>query len=450
MNGRIRRTFEIVEAKLKQDSNSSNSEEEVLFPKQPRPQLDVESALIASTSTSAQSSQVWLKASPDKDQEAVTKQNQMIAASQFQYLEEKGHRNMSGTERKERGDHSDYNANFDPNKEEKKSQVMKKVDSDSARSSSVTDQIQTLDVGGEQEEDSCSLPSWIIGPGKEELPDFQAAMARAKVLNWMERNEKAAAVSSELSEDEAEASEQGFNNTDLGKPAEEKPVKTKEMMTALTRTEVPASENKNTSFKQDMDKLEEEKRSLKTKERVANLMKKKKMPESETVKKSYPESEIEKESAPETESLRAGDKLSLFQGKHVQLYEVDNFKFLNPNFLALHISALLNSGGGDIFAGVSTDRVIQGVRISRDERDKARQMMDYISRDLIDPSVTANDVDIDFIKLAEAGEDQRVLRISVRRILTSNLFRARGISRAGFKNGIYIRDIVEPFVKHID
>merc|ERR1711990_799332 len=123
---------------------------------------------------------------------------------------------------------------------------------------------------------------------------------------------------------------------------------------------------------------------------------------------------------------------------------------INPQFLAIHICALLNSGGGDIFAGVRPDRVITGVRVNRTERDWTRQMMDIICLQHMDPSVNASELNIEFIKVGGASRDDlRVLKISVAHVLTSRMFRVKEVSWAGFQDGIHIRDIVEPFIKYV-
>ena len=130
--------------------------------------------------------------------------------------------------------------------------------------------------------------------------------------------------------------------------------------------------------------------------------------------------------------LRAGTKLPVFQGKQVELLSnVEFYAELNPPKLAVTICALLNSGGGHIYIGLDAHSVIRGVRISRAERDRARQMLDIINKDLIEPSVSPTDIDIEFMEVAGLRDEERLIRLSVSRVVTNILYRVKGVDTRG-------------------
>ena len=151
---------------------------------------------------------------------------------------------------------------------------------------------------------------------------------------------------------------------------------------------------------------------------------------------------VEEKSRRTQDVLRAGDKLAVVQGKQVEvelLSNVEYFSQFNPPLLAVTVCALLNSGGGFIYCGLDPHRVIRGLRISRAERDQARQMLDIINKDYIEPGVSPTDTDIEFMMVAGLKEDERVMKLSVRRVLTNILYRVKAVDRRGFQNGVYIR-----------
>ena len=142
------------------------------------------------------------------------------------------------------------------------------------------------------------------------------------------------------------------------------------------------------------------------------------------------------------EGLRAGAKLPGPARPSKQVAVLSNVEFfaeLNPPQLAVTICALLNSGGGHIYIGLDALSVIRGVRISRAERDGARQMLDIINKDHIEPSVSPTDTDIEFMEVAGLRDEERLIRLSVRRVVTNILYRVKRVDTRGFQNGVYIR-----------
>ena len=149
--------------------------------------------------------------------------------------------------------------------------------------------------------------------------------------------------------------------------------------------------------------------------------------------------EVEEKARKTKDVLKVGDELAVFQGKQVELVtNVEYFSEFNPPLLAVTICALLNSGGGYIYLGLDANRVVRGVRINRAERDGARQMLDTINKDYIEPSVSPTDTDIEFMGVG-SRDDQRVMKLSVRTVVTNILYRVKGVDRRGFQNGIYVR-----------
>ena len=140
-----------------------------------------------------------------------------------------------------------------------------------------------------------------------------------------------------------------------------------------------------------------------------------------------------------TELLRAGEKLTVLPGPEVELYDLPYIHLLNPHYLAVTICALLNSGGGHIYVGVEADRVIRGARINRAERDRTRQMLDVISRENIEPSISPADTDIEFLVVAGMKKDERVIKLTVSRVGTKIQYRVKAADGRGFKSGVYIR-----------
>ena len=142
------------------------------------------------------------------------------------------------------------------------------------------------------------------------------------------------------------------------------------------------------------------------------------------------------------EGLRAGAKLPGPARPSKQVAVLSNVEFfaeLNPPQLAVTICALLNSGGGHIYIGLDALSVIRGVRISRAERDGARQMLDIINKDHIEPSVSPTDTDIEFMEVAGLRDEERLIKLSVRRVVTNILYRVKRVDTRGFQNGVYIR-----------
>ena len=140
-----------------------------------------------------------------------------------------------------------------------------------------------------------------------------------------------------------------------------------------------------------------------------------------------------------TELLRAREKFTVLPGPEVDLYDLQYIHLLNPHYLAVTICALLNSGGGHIYVGVEADRVIRGARINRAERDRTRQMLDVISRENIEPSISPADTDIEFLVVAGMKEDERVIKLTVSRVGTKIQYRVKAVDGRGFKSGVYIR-----------
>ena len=140
------------------------------------------------------------------------------------------------------------------------------------------------------------------------------------------------------------------------------------------------------------------------------------------------------------EVLKAGYKLGVSKGKQLELIpNVEYFPQLDPHYLAVTICALLNSGGGQIVIGADTDGVIRGTRISRSERDLARQMLDIITRDNIEPSLASTDTDIEFLMVAGLREDERIIKVRVERVVTNIPYRVVRMDGRGFQNGLWIR-----------
>jgi len=115
-------------------------------------------------------------------------------------------------------------------------------------------------------------------------------------------------------------------------------------------------------------------------------------------------------------------------GPGVEVWQVESAVLLCPRTLAILLCSLLNrKEGGLLLAGP--------MRADRKERDRLRQQVDRVCRDLLRPSATPDQVDLQLVA-AEAGTGRHWLRCPVRGVAGIE-YRATGL--AGLRNGVYTR-----------
>ena len=66
-------------------------------------------------------------------------------------------------------------------------------------------------------------------------------------------------------------------------------------------------------------------------------------------------------------------------------------------------------------------------------------MLDTITRENILPSVSPAHTDIEFLVVAGLKDDERIIKLTVSRVVINIPYRVKAVERRGFKNGIYIR-----------
>ena len=126
--------------------------------------------------------------------------------------------------------------------------------------------------------------------------------------------------------------------------------------------------------------------------------------------------------------------------KIVQVYPIKRFGDLCPGFLGSSLVSLLNSDeGGCLLVGVDQAHRVLGLRLSRPERDRARQQLDSVCRNNIQPTLGAKHVDIEFIPI-NSLKDTFVIKITVimSEILKLCKFRLKGLRAKGYEDGIYM------------
>ena len=126
--------------------------------------------------------------------------------------------------------------------------------------------------------------------------------------------------------------------------------------------------------------------------------------------------------------------------KIVQVYPIKRFGDLCPGFLGSSLVSLLNSDeGGCLLVGVDQAHRVLGLRLSRPERDRARQQLDSVCRNNIQPTLGAKHVDIEFIPI-NSLKDTLVIKITVimSEILQLCKFRLKGLRAKGYEDGIYM------------
>jgi len=122
-----------------------------------------------------------------------------------------------------------------------------------------------------------------------------------------------------------------------------------------------------------------------------------------------------------------------------QFYPVKRLGDLCRGLLGSRLVYLLNSDdGGSLLVGVDEDHSAPGLRLTRGERDKVRQLLDSVCHDNIDPAVRAKHVDIEFIPVITI-KDTFVIKITVimSEILKMCNFKLRGLKAKGYEDGIY-------------
>jgi len=122
-----------------------------------------------------------------------------------------------------------------------------------------------------------------------------------------------------------------------------------------------------------------------------------------------------------------------------QFYPVKRLGDLCRGLLGSRLVCLLNSDdGGSLLVGVDEDHSAPGLRLTRGERDKVRQLLDSVCHDNIDPAVRAKHVDIEFIPVITI-KDTFVIKITVimSEILKMCNFKLKGLKAKGYEDGIY-------------
>jgi len=115
-------------------------------------------------------------------------------------------------------------------------------------------------------------------------------------------------------------------------------------------------------------------------------------------------------------------------GPGVEVWQVESAVLLCPRTLAILLCSLLNrKEGGLLLAGP--------MRADRKERDRLRQQVDRVCRDLLRPSATPDQVDLQLVA-AGAGTGRHWLRCPVRGVAGLE-YRATGL--AGLRDGVYTR-----------
>ena len=123
----------------------------------------------------------------------------------------------------------------------------------------------------------------------------------------------------------------------------------------------------------------------------------------------------------------------------VMFYSIKVLRGLCRGFLGSALVYLLNSEeGGSLFVGVDEDHRAPGLRLTREDRDRVRQLLDSVCLDNIHPAVGAKHVDIEFIPV-KTIKDTFVIKITVTmsEILRLCNFRLRGLKTKGYEDGIY-------------
>ena len=123
----------------------------------------------------------------------------------------------------------------------------------------------------------------------------------------------------------------------------------------------------------------------------------------------------------------------------VMFCSIKKLRDLCRGFLGSALVSLLNSGdGGSLLVGVDEDHRAPGLRLSREDRDRVRQLLDSVCLDNIHPAVGAKHVDIEFIPV-KTIKDTFVIKITVTmsEILRLCNFRLRGLKTKGYEDGIY-------------
>ena len=108
-------------------------------------------------------------------------------------------------------------------------------------------------------------------------------------------------------------------------------------------------------------------------------------------------------------------------------------------FIGSALVSLLNSeDGGSLLVGVDEDHRAPGLHLTREDRDRVRQLLDSVCLHNIHPAVGAKHVDIKFIPV-KAINDIYIIEITVimAEILKYCNFKLRGLKNKGYEDGIY-------------
>ena len=120
-------------------------------------------------------------------------------------------------------------------------------------------------------------------------------------------------------------------------------------------------------------------------------------------------------------------------------YSIKSLRGLCRGFLGSALVSLLNSeDGGSLLVGVDEDHLAPGLHLTREDRDRVRQLLDSVCLNNIHPAVGAKHVDIEFIPV-KATNDKFIIKITVimSDILRYCNFRLRGLKNKGYEDGIY-------------
>lgn len=149
------------------------------------------------------------------------------------------------------------------------------------------------------------------------------------------------------------------------------------------------------------------------------------------------------------EGLIKGEILSVKQGPGVELWSVERYHQLKSNYgkLAAILCSFLNrSEGGVLIIGAERNRLVQGIPLNREQKDKIRQMLDRVLREMITPRVPPNLVDPDFIPVCNPhGNCQELQLVTImvkggwHRPGHTPRFKVCNVRFTGVEEGIYER-----------